>query len=136
MGRGQGRGRTRAAFAAAALAVLLASAGAARADEASVARLLWECRAMASVLMSSVTDAKAVVGELMLMEPEARPRDRLTLHDKLQRSLVRSEMAASALVRLLCPNRSIIHEFDGDLRRAWAVMAANRQSVLKAIPAP
>jgi hypothetical protein len=108
----------------------------ARADEAAAARLLWECRAMASVLTSSVTDAKAAVGELTLMESDARPRERLALHDKLQQSLVRSEMAASALVRLLCPNRSIIREFDGDLRRAWAVMAANRRSVLRAIPTP
>lgn len=131
-----GRGRARGGIAAIAMAGLLASAGAARADEAAVARLLWECRAMASVLMSSVTDAKTVVGELMLMETDARARERLALHDKLQQSLVRSEMAASALVRLLCPNRSIIHEFDGDLRRAWAVMAANRQSVLKAMPGP
>lgn len=131
-----GRRGARAGIAAVALAGLLASAGAPRADEAAAARLLWECRAMASVLMSSVTDAKAVVGELMLMEPDGRVRERLALHDKLQQSLVRSEMAASALVRLLCPNRSIIHEFDGDLRRAWAVMAVNRQSVLKAIAAP
>jgi hypothetical protein len=116
--------------------VLLASAGAARADEASVARLLWECRAMASVLTSSVTDARFAVGELTRMETEGRARERLALHDRLQQSLVRSEMAASALVRLLCPNRSIIHEFDRDLRRAWAVMAANRQSVLRALPGP
>lgn len=116
--------------------MLLASAGAARADEASVARLLWECRAMASVLTSSVTDARFAVGELTRMEPEGRARERLALHDRLQQSLVRSEMAASALVRLLCPNRSIIHEFDRDLRRAWAVMAANRQSVLRALPGP
>lgn len=117
------------------LGAALTSASA-RADEAAAARLLWECRAMASVLMSSVTEAKAVVGELTLIEPEGRPRERLALHDKLQRALVRSEMAASALVRLLCPNRSIIHEFDADLRRAWAVMSANRRSVLKAIPGP
>jgi hypothetical protein len=107
----------------------------ARADEAAAARLLWECRAMASVLMSSVTDAKAAVGELALMQSETRARDRLALHDRLQQSLVRSEMAASALLRLLCPNRSIVNEFDRDLRRAWAAMAANRQSMLRAIPA-
>lgn len=126
----------RAGIAVVALAGLLASADASRADEAAAARLLWECRAMASVLMSSVTEAKAVVGELALMEMDGRVRERLSLHDKLQRSLVRSEMAASALARLLCPNRSIIDEFDRDLRRAWAAMAVNRQTVLKAIPAP
>jgi hypothetical protein len=131
-----GRRRARAGIAAATLTAALGCAGTARADEAAAARLLWECRALASVLMSSVTEAKAVVGELTLMETNGRPRERLALHDKLQQSLVRSEMAASALVRLLCPNRSIIHEFDGDLRRAWAAMAANRQSVLKAIPGP
>jgi hypothetical protein len=130
-----GRRRARNGIAAAATA-LLACAGTARADEAAAARLLWECQAMASVLMSSVTEAKAVVGELTLIETNGRAHERLALHDKLQRALVRSEMAASALVRLRCPNRSIIHEFDGDLRRAWAVMAANRQSVLKAMPGP
>jgi hypothetical protein len=130
-----GGGPVRAGIAAVALAGLVVSANA-RADEAAAARLLWECRAMAAVLMSSVTDARTVVGELQLMQPDARPRERLVLHDKLQQSLVRSEMAASALVRLLCPNRSIIREFDGDLRRAWAMMSANRQSVLRAIPTP
>ncbi|WP_439580020.1 hypothetical protein [Elioraea sp.] len=118
------------------MAALLACSGGARADEAAAARLLWECRAMASVLIGSVTDAKSVMDELAFMGPEERPRERLVLHDKLQRSLVRSEMAASALVRLICPNRTIIREFDGDLRRAWAAMAANRQSVLRAIPTP
>lgn len=108
----------------------------ARADEAAAARLLWECRAMASVLMSSVTDAKSVLDELQLMGPEGRPRHRLALHDRLQQSLVRSEMAASALVRLLCPNRAITREFEGDLRRAWTALSLNRRAVQRAIPGP
>jgi hypothetical protein len=121
-------------LAAAAAAVLATSQTAAQGSESAAAQLLWECQAMASVLMSGVTEAKAVMDDLAPMGSEGRARDRLALHDRLQQSLVRSEMAASALVRLRCPNRGILSQLEPDLRRAWSALAANRRSVLRAIP--
>lgn len=118
------------------MVALAVAAGGARADEAAAARLLRECRALATVLMGSVTETRAALDELVLMGTEGGPRQRLALHDALQRALVRSEMAASALVRLHCPNRGIVAEFDADLQRAWQAMAANRQNVLRALPGP
>lgn len=120
--------------AAALLAASAAGAAGAQADEAASARLLWECQAMASVLMNGVTDAKATMDRLRVMDAEARTRERVALHDSLQRSLVRSEMAASALVRLRCPNRSILGEFESDMRRGWTALAHNRQIFLRALP--
>lgn len=121
--------------AAGALAAMLAGGQAAAQDsEAASARLLWECQSMASVLMTGVTDAKIVMSELALMGSDSRARERLALHDRLQRSLVRSEMAASALVRLRCTNRGILREFEEDLRRGWAALAANRQTFLREVP--
>lgn len=117
-----------------ALATLAAGQAPAQDDEAASARLLWECQSMASVLMTGVTDAKVVMGELSLMDSEIRVRQRLALHDRLQQSLVRSEMAASALVRLRCTNRGILREFEDDLRRAWAALASNRQTFLRGVP--
>lgn len=117
-----------------AAAVLAAPQAAAQGRESAAAQLLWECQAMASVLMNGVTEAKAVMDDLAPMGSEGRARDRLALHDRLQQSLVRSEMAASALVRLRCPNRGILTQFEPDLRRAWFALAANRQSVLRELP--
>lgn len=127
-------GRVARALAAGVLAALAGASAGAQTDEAASARLLWECQAMASVLMNGVTDAKVVMDDLALLGKESRTRERLALHDRLQQSLVRSEMAASALVRLRCPNRSILGEFERDLKRGWNALSANRQTFLREIP--
>jgi signal transduction histidine kinase len=126
-------GRT-GSVAAAALAALLSAGEAHSADEPTGAQVLWECRTMESVLIDGMQDAKAVMSDLAMLGNEPRTRQRLALHDTLLQALVRSEMAASALIRLRCPNRAVLPPFEEDMRRAWTVLASNRQTFLRAIP--
>ena len=126
-------GRT-GAVAAAVLAALVSAVPAHSVDEPTGAQVLWECRTMESVLVDGVEDAQAVMSDLAMLGNEARTRQRLALHDTLQQALVRSEMAASALIRLRCPNRAILPRFQEDMRRAWAALSSNRQIFLRAIP--
>lgn len=123
-------------LAAAAFAALLAGAPvqAQVVEEPTGAQVLWECRTMESVLIDGVHDAKAVMGDLAMLGDEPRTRQRLALHDTLLQALVRSEMAASALIRLRCPNRVILPPFEDDMRRAWTALASNRQTFQRAIP--
>ena len=87
-----------------------------------------------AVLVDGVQDAQAAMSDLAMLGNEARTRQRLALHDTLQQALVRSEMAASALIRLRCPNRAILPRFQEDMRRAWTALSTNRQIFLRAIP--
>ena len=123
------------------LATIVVAAGfgfgsAARADETAVARLGWECESMASVLLDSVRSMKVAADQLVVIGTGDELRQRLSLNDALLRSLVRGEMASSTMVRLGCPHRRIVAEFDEQLRRGWALLAAHRRAFLRLILAP